>query len=81
MPLKGVGGDQRGGVKAASVDLLPHLFSGSILTICYEILATMVIKGTEEEELLKDVRMHMNRAVTSIKYLNITFSLCLGCQS
>lgn len=67
MVLKGVGGDQRGGMKAASVDFLPCLSFGSILPVCYEMLATMVTKGTEEEELEKDVRIHMNKAVTSIK--------------
>jgi hypothetical protein len=66
--LKGVGGDQSGGTtKAASVDLLPHLSFGSILPVCYEMLATMVTKGTEEAELEKDDRIHTNKAVTSIK--------------
>lgn len=53
-----MGGDQRGGMKAAFVDVLPHLSFGSILPVCYETLATMVTKGYEEEELEKDVRIY-----------------------
>lgn len=46
------------GMKAAFVDVLPHLSFGSILPVCYETLATMVTKGFEEEELEKEVRIY-----------------------